>query len=345
MVNVKTGKPSSSLEEDKKRTELSKSNSFFLAHLSDPHLTSLADIKLSQLLNKRILGYLSWLRKRRFVHRREIVDSLVKDLRITRPDHITVTGDLTHLGLPMEYAEARQWLDSVGPPEQVTVIPGNHEAYWGRNWFEKCSMWEPYLQSDTDLDLARTANFFPSLRIRGEVALIGLCSARPSLPLLATGSLGREQLAGLETLLQQTGDRGLMRVVLIHHPPLPGIVKRRKCLTDSQLFVDVLKRRGAELVLHGHAHTSTVANMPTLAGTIPVIGVPSASELNPQPENCAKYNIYQMKRTVAGWEVTMQVRGYSIEKQRFVQEQEIFIKIPAIDRVKSAREPINSIAG
>ena len=344
MVNVKIEKLPSSLEEQA-GTEATRSNSFFLAHLSDPHLTSLAGIRFSQLLNKRILGYLSWLRKRRFIHRREIIDSLVKDLRITRPDHIAVTGDLTHLGLSMEYAEARQWLDSLGTPEQVTVIPGNHEAYWGRNWFEKCSRWEPYLQSDTDLDLARTANFFPSLRIRGEVALIGLCSARPSLPLLATGSLGREQLAGLETLLKQTGNQGFMRVILIHHPPLPGIVKRRKCLTDSQLFTDVLQRCGAELVLHGHAHAATVARMQTLAGTIPVIGVPSASELNPPSDHYAKYNIYQLKKAGTGWELKIRVRGYSIEKQRFVQEQEIFLKIPAIDCNESAREPINSIVG
>ena len=332
MVNVKIEKLPSSLEEQLKGAETTCSDSFSLAHLSDPHLTSLGNIKPSQLINKRILGYLSWLRKRRFVHRREIVDSLVDDLRITQPDHITVTGDLTHLGLPMEYAEARQWLDSLGSPEQVTVIPGNHEAYWGRDWFDKCSMWEPYLKSDTDLDMTKTASFFPSLRIRRGVALIGLCSARPSLPLLATGSLGREQLAGLETLLKQTGNLGLMRVILIHHPPLPGIVKRRKCLTDSQLFTEILQRCGAELVLHGHAHIATFTNLQTSAGGIPVIGVPSASELNSCPGHCAKYNIYQLKKNRAGWELKIQVRGYSIEKQRFVQEKEMFLNIPAVDR-------------
>ncbi len=331
MANVKIEKLSSSVEEEEERGETSESKSFSLAHLSDPHLTSLADIKFPQLLNKRILGYLSWLRKRRFVHRREIIDSLVEDLHITRPDHIAVTGDLTHLGLPMEYIEVGQWLNSLGSPEQVTVIPGNHEAYWGRNWFKKCSMWEPYLQSDTHLNLSRTAKFFPSLRIRGEIALIGLCSARPSLPLLATGSLGKEQLAGLETLLQQTGRQGLLRVVLIHHPPLSGIVKRRKCLTDSQLFIDVLERCGAELVLHGHAHVATVNSMQTAAGTIPVIGVPSASELNPRSGHCAKYNIYQLKRTATGWEMTMQIRGYSANRKCFVPEQEVTLEIPLAD--------------
>lgn len=329
MVNVKLEKRSLSLEDEQQDGETISSDSFSLAHISDPHLTSLAGIELSQLLNKRIVGYLFWLRKRRFIHRREIINSLVDDLHTVRPDHIVVTGDLTHLGLPMEYVEARQWLDSLGSPDQVTVIPGNHEAYWGKNWFEKCSMWEPYLKSDPDPDIVRTANFFPSLRICGKVALIGLCSARPSLPLLATGSLGQEQLAGLEILLQQMGDRGLMRVVLIHHPPLPGMEKRRKCLTDSPLLTAVLQRCGAELVLHGHRHVATFTGLQTPAGMIPVIGVPSASAHNSDPEHCAKYNIYQIKKTVVGWNVTMQVRGYSAVKQKFVQEQEVILKIPS----------------
>ena len=319
---------------------MSGSKSFSLAHISDPHLTSLNNIKISQLLNKRMQGYLSWLRKRRFIHRREIVDSLLEDLHLTRPDHIAVTGDLTHLGLPMEYVEARHWLDSLGSPEQVTVIPGNHEAYWGRTWFEKCSLWEPYLQSDTHLNLSRTANFFPSLRIRGEVALIGLCTATPSLPCLATGSLGQEQLSGLETLLQQTGNQGLLRVVLIHHPPVAGTVKWRKRLTDSRLFMDVLERCGAELVLHGHAHIPTFSNIETSAGTIPVIGAPSVSELNHRSKNYAKYNIYQLRKTAANWEMTMQVRGYSVARQCFLPEKEVALTVPLAPHVKFSPQSV-----
>ena len=328
MANVKIERGPFDAKGEPETAGVSGSKSLSLAHISDPHLTSLTNIKISQLFNKRIQGYLSWLRKRRFIHRRDIVDSLLEDLDLTRPDHIAVTGDLTHLGLPMEYAESRQWLDSLGSPEQVTVIPGNHEAYSGRNWFKSCSMWAPYLESDTRLEIARTANFFPSLRIREGVALIGLCSARPSPPFMATGGLGQEQLSGLETLLQQTGNQGLLRVVLIHHPPVAGTVKWRKRLTDSQLFMDVLERCGAELVLHGHAHVPTFSNIETPAGTIPVIGAPSASELNRWSGNYAKYNIYQLRKTAANWEMTMQVRGYSAARQCFIPEQEVALTLP-----------------
>ena len=79
-------------------------NAFTLAHLSDPHLTSLAAVRLRQIANKRILGYLSWRQRRRFVHRTDVLDAVVDDLKRQQPDHIAVTGDLTHIGLPAETA-------------------------------------------------------------------------------------------------------------------------------------------------------------------------------------------------------------------------------------------------
>jgi hypothetical protein len=96
--------------------------SFSLAHLSDLHLTTLVNARVTQLLNKRLLGYFSWRRKRRIVHSRDIVASLLEDLRLTRPDHVAVTGDLTHLGLPEEFAEVETWLPALGTPEQVTIV-------------------------------------------------------------------------------------------------------------------------------------------------------------------------------------------------------------------------------
>ena len=321
MVDVKT----ESMKDIKLMTG---SDRFSFAHLSDLHLTSLDNIKIPQLLSKRILGYFSWLHKRRIVHRREIIESLLEDLRDTRPDHIAVTGDLTHLGLPMEYAEVEQWLPSLGTPEHVTVIPGNHDAYAGKDWTSSCASWGPYLESDTELDIPMTAGFFPSLRTRGQVALIGLSSAIPTLPLLATGTLGQKQLAGLDTLLEKTGREGLFRVIMIHHPPVPGLIKWRKRLTDDKMFAAVLARHGAELVLHGHAHIPTLSELQTPAGCIPVVGAPSASELSPWTGRCAKYNIYRINRMGKSWELTMTVRSYSEDQGRFVPETERSLKLP-----------------
>ena len=119
-----------------------------------------------------------------------------------------------------------------------------------------------------------------------------------------------------------------MRIVLIHHPPVPGTIKWRKRLVDSRAFVDVIARCGAELVLHGHTHASTFAEVQTLAGKVPVVGAPSASELNPHQERSAKYNLYVIKRNGERWDLKMFVRSYSETSGTFDEEHETTLSLP-----------------
>ncbi len=158
---------------------------FTLAHFSDPHLPPLPKPRLQELAGKRVLGYLNWTRNRHKYYRREVLDALVRDLQAERPDHIAVTGDLVNLALPAEFAPAQTWLRSVGAPQSVTAIPGNHDAYVRatRHRFVEC--FGDYLSGDEPAPQA-----FPFLRRRGPVALIGLSSAVPTAPFSATGTLG-----------------------------------------------------------------------------------------------------------------------------------------------------------
>ena len=102
---------------------------FVLAHLSDPHLAPLPPPRLGELASKRLLGYLNWVRKRRAIHRRDVLAAIVADLHAAKPDHIAVTGDLVNIALPAEIANAAHWLEALGPPAQVSLVPGNHDAY------------------------------------------------------------------------------------------------------------------------------------------------------------------------------------------------------------------------
>jgi len=121
---------------------------FTLAHLSDPHLPPLPAARLRDLAGKRALGYLNWRRNRHKYHRREVLDALVSDLQAERPDHIAVTGDLVNLALEAEFAPARAWLESVGAPDRVTVIPGNHDAYVRVTQHRFAEAWGSYLDGD-----------------------------------------------------------------------------------------------------------------------------------------------------------------------------------------------------
>ena len=103
-------------------------DTFLLAHLSDVHLAPMPGLPLSHINVKRALGAANWWRHRRHVHTREVLDAIVADMRAQHPHHVAVTGDLVNLGLPAEHVAALRWLEMLGPPSQVSVVPGNHDA-------------------------------------------------------------------------------------------------------------------------------------------------------------------------------------------------------------------------
>ena len=90
---------------------------FTLAHLSDPHLAPLPKPRWSELIGKRVTGYINWQRWRRFIHDRAVLAKIVADLKAQAPDHIAVTGDLANIALPEEFTRGRDWLDRLGSPQ------------------------------------------------------------------------------------------------------------------------------------------------------------------------------------------------------------------------------------
>ena len=279
---------------------------FVLAHLSDPHLGPLPAARFAELVGKRVTGYVNWRRRREAAHRPEVLARIVTDLKAQAPDHIAVTGDLVNLALPGEYAPARLWLEALGKPEDVTLVPGNHDAYVRAAISYRKLHWSTYMRGDGVPDRDEVA--FPFLRRRGPLALLGVSSAVPSLPLMATGRVGSWQIERLGKLLDATREEGLFRVVLIHHPPTSNRTHYLKRLIDAALFRDALARHGAELVIHGHNHRHQIVWLDGPTGRIPAVGVPSASE-GPGQHDPAGYNLYRIEGEPSAWRCDMRTRG------------------------------------
>ncbi|MET0668316.1 MAG: metallophosphoesterase [Methyloceanibacter sp.] len=279
---------------------------FTLAHLSDIHLSPMPRAKRRDLLNKRAIGYVNWHRGRKFVHRREVLDLLTRDLHERKPDHIAVTGDLVNLGLPEEFLRAAEWLNHLGSPGEVTAIPGNHDAYVRIHPEAGTLHWRPYMEANADgKALVPTPETqFPFVRRFGDVAVVALSSAIPTMPFIAAGKIGTAQRAALANALETLGREGLFRVVLVHHPPLPGQGWHRG-LRDAGKVKHIFKRHGVELVLHGHDHVHMVQELETTSGPGFVIGVPSASEAVAGRAPAARYNEYAIARNGNGWRVEM----------------------------------------
>jgi 3',5'-cyclic AMP phosphodiesterase CpdA len=284
-----------------------------VAHLTDVHLGPFAGFIPRYWSLKRGLGYLNWVRKRRHDHQRAVLDRIVADMAEQRPDHIAVTGDLANIGLPQEHVDGLAWLESLGPPEHVTVVPGNHDNYCRIGRDPGTRRWAAYMASDAKGSAyAGDGAGRPFVRVLGDVALIGVDSTLPTPPLLAWGRVGAAQLARLEGILERLRSDGLFRLVLIHHPPLPGQADPARALRDAADLQAVLERAGAELVIHGHNHRNMLAWLPRTPGPVgrdgeggrtAVVGAPSASlGRGHGREALARYNLYRIAPNSAGRE-------------------------------------------
>lgn len=258
-----------------------------LIHLSDPHLTNPEHSLTGRShWGKRYLGRASWRRRRRFRHRREWLDQLVDAVTQAQPDQILVTGDLAHIGLPEEIAEAGAWLQELGSPSQVLLVPGNHDIYAPDSWAAVIEHWGAYLHLAGD---------YPVRRQFADLEIIGVSTALPTRPASACGQLGAAQRLRLDKLLQQP--QTLPRLLAIHHPPLPGMIGFRKRLRDAPQLERALSARPVDIIVHGHGHHDRSC----VRGGLKIFGVSSASYQR------GSFRCFDLVEEAAGWQVTMQL--------------------------------------
>lgn len=317
---------------------------FLLAHLSDPHVPHRLAARPMAMLNKRVFGYLSWHLRRVRVHRREVLDALAIDLAKHGVDHVAVTGDIVNIALPSEFKCAAEWLRTLGSPDGLTVVPGNHDAYVAVSWDRSWAAWRDFMTSDGQEGQSpgdaqsRSSNIdhgFPIFRRRGPIALIGISTAVPTSPGRSSGRIGKRQLERLGEYLERAGDAHLFRVVLLHHPPRAHEAPKHKQLTDAEEFRNVIAAKGAELILHGHEHRFRYVELAGPRGIVPVFGVPSASML-PIAEGsiAAQYHLHDIRRHDAHWSIRTYIRSFSPAHGGFTESHRRSLVLP----VKAASE-------
>jgi 3',5'-cyclic AMP phosphodiesterase CpdA len=257
-------------------------------HCSDIHLLDLAGTAPLRFVNKRLTGGVNLLLNRRKKHDQGMFLRIVEAAHAHGADRLVITGDLTNLALESEFEHVRRHLEAAGLP--VTVIPGNHDAYTRGS--ARTRRFEQYLAGFMEGE-REPGSDYPFVQRHGDVALIGLSTAIPSLPLYAVGRLGDEQLGRLARALSRLGGEGVARVVLVHHPVVPGVAKPRHDLLDLDAFGRVIAEHGAELILHGHEHRRVDAELPGPGGArVPVHGVGSGTYLSQKPGRHGAYSLY-----------------------------------------------------
>lgn len=285
-----------------------------IVHLSDAHIGPLPQPLLRELVGKRLTGFANWRRGRSRTHDMPLLTRVLEDIDTYGPDHICMTGDIVNIGLASEFPPARRFLERLGPPERVSFVPGNHDAYVRSALLPMQHELGPWMTGD-----GAPGPTFPYIRKRDGIAFVGLSSGVPTLPFMASGTLGRVQLAALEETLAELGRQGLCRVVLVHHPPYRAGASAGRGLTDAARFEHVIASVGAELILHGHNHRIMIAGITGADGKpVPVLGAPSASAISGTLAHRAGY--HRITIDPDGWRssITLSTRGYDADTDQIV---------------------------
>jgi len=274
-----------------------------LAHCSDLHLLSLEGARLLDFANKRWIGGLNLLTNRGRHYHVEAFEDMVADFATAGIDHVLCTGDVTNLALEQEFRFARERFARIGlGPGHVTVLPGNHDSYIAQGSVHFAAVFADYFRSDDGwqwqpdphdgpLDAA-----WPLVRVRGDIAVVGLSTSLATPWFTAWGRVGLRQLDRVRAVLADPRLAGKVRIVAIHHPPA-GVRARSRIrgLRDHQELAALLADVGADLVLHGHEHQDLQERLPGPGGTsIPVLGVPSGTYEAGRPDRTARYRIFEI---------------------------------------------------
>lgn len=162
----------------------------------------------------------------------------------TSPALVVATGDLAHRGRRDQHERAHAFLVGLGRP--VLAVPGNHDlpatlpARFTTPWREFERAWqttEPLFRSD-------------------ELVVVGLNSARPWRH--QSGGLSAAALERARSELEAAPPSALRAVCLHHHLAGAPWRSRKRPLARRGHVLAALAEAGAELILAGHIHQSTV---------------------------------------------------------------------------------------
>jgi len=275
-----------------------------LAHCSDLHLLSHDHLGAREIANKRWIGAMNLVANRGRHHIVAAFDAMIDDLNALGVEHVLCTGDVTNLALLREFEFARARFDRLaGGPRAVTVIPGNHDAYIAEGVAHFAATFAPYCEPDddwrwtaADADGSDDDLRWPIVRVRGELALIGMSTSRATPWFTAYGECGVGQLVRVGRALADDRLRGKVRVVAIHHPPAGKRAESRiRGLHDHDAFARVIAEVGAELVVHGHEHRCMIEELPGPSGAVRVQGIASGTYARDTAAHpSARYRVYEI---------------------------------------------------
>lgn len=195
-------------------------------------------------------------------------DQLLEDLAGTRPDVVTIAGDLTMAATREEFQAARDWLEKLSC--EKLVVPGNHDV-------PKYNLFKRFLSP-----YARFERFVEPAE-RGPVTadqchIVGLNTTSSWQPHLRwqEGRVRRRDVVSFVTSMEDVPSHKY-RIVVAHHPfaHVPEIARIRP-VRRARSMLDAFSKMEVDLVLSGHIHQSYVLPVNHLGNDLVAVGAPTA---------------------------------------------------------------------
>lgn len=268
-----------------------------IAHFSDLHVLALGGVRPWRFFGKRFTGWANIRFKRGHIHRADYVRAVMREVRGRKVDHVVITGDITNLALEPEFELAHEILENelgLGADE-ISIVPGNHDLYTrGALRSRRFTMFfSRYTKCDIDVAVDVGAGHFPFVKLRGPAAIIGISTAVPRPPLIASGEIGSAQLAALDRALAHPEVKKRTPVLIQHHPvhnPPSRVKTYQNGLTDADALAHRLRALDRGLLLHGHLHRRVQRSI----GKVLAIGATSASLHHEEDARMAGFNLYEI---------------------------------------------------
>lgn len=226
-----------------------------IIHLSDTHYATRPENLLSACFDKRILGLINYVTRRRGKMHNEFLTETVDTILGMKPDVVVCSGDITVIGSEREFAGAAERLKPLveSPDFDFIYVPGNHDAYSGAR---RCRA----ALRDTFFKLNRERWMLEQLpqEVRiGNVRFFVVNEDRPTNIFLSTGYIRGQTADRLAAWFNEPRGQDEVRVLVGHHPTRLANGRRtafRRRLVGGDLVHDALIQGNLDLSLCGHIH-------------------------------------------------------------------------------------------
>ncbi|MBX3205435.1 MAG: metallophosphoesterase [Labilithrix sp.] len=166
-------------------------------------------------------------------------------------DHVVISGDLTEVGEDAEFEQFAEVLhDAKLPPESVTLVPGNHDAYTNGD------AWAKAMRGPLAAFAAASADAPGKVVDRGRVAFLPIDTTCFQTIAWSGGVFTKETAAVIERRMNDPAFRDKAMVLVVHHPPFHPVkaMKWIDGLRGGANVLDLLARHPRLQLLHGHLH-------------------------------------------------------------------------------------------